>query len=91
MCYLFEIDEENIHQPKGRESRFTITREQKQSTFKNPKTTILGRQENLKILATETNKVEIGFNDLKKQMESLTPSQEPIKMMNMPDLSLIHI
>ena len=38
-------------------------------------------------MAKENHKVEIGFNDLKKQMESLTPSQEPIRMMNMPDSS----
>ena len=68
-------------QPKGRESRFTMTREQNSSNFNPPKMRILGREEDLKIStnAHELQKHALNFSD-KNNLESLTSSQQPIKM-----------
>jgi hypothetical protein len=54
--------------------------------LKNPKSTILGKKANKKILATgmEVQTPNINYSTSKKNVDSLTSSQQPIKMIKDP-------
>lgn len=80
--FLFKIDEKALLQPKIRESRFSASGRLKKVNLKNLKTTILGKQSDLKIQAKGA---DVGTGNgfvLPGKLDSLSSSQQPVKMIS---------
>lgn len=80
--FLFKVDEKGLFQPKIRESAFSMSRHHKKVNLKNPKTRILGKESEMKIMVRAPDfQSNSGFM-LPSKADSLTSSQKPIKMIS---------